>query len=150
MLREANHLDCLVLAQMGWDYHAEVGNHTSVPYCEKTSLLRTLQAVDDPNQLLLVYDKEGIKGFIWAIVGPMLPWSPEPVAMDFILYVVPGARGSMIGFRLISYYQDWAFSKGAREVRISVASGINEERTSAFYERMGFLPTGKQFNKEAT
>src|SRR5690554_800259 len=149
MLREANHFDCLVLAKMGWEYHAEVGEHTSVPYCESTALLRSLHATSDPNQLLLVYDRGVIRGFIWAMIGPMLPWSPDLVAMDFILYVKPEDRGSMIGYRLVSEYEKWAFSKGAKEVRISVASGINEDRTSAFYESMGFSSTGKQFNKEA-
>lgn len=149
MIREASQFDCLVLADMGKDYHKEVGSHTSVPYCPETSLKRAMAAVVDPNQLLVVYDDNGIQGFLWAIVGPMLPWSPETVAMDFITYVKPSKRGSLIGYRLIREYERWASSKGAVDIRISVASGINEERTSAFYEGLGFSPSGKQFNKEA-
>lgn len=57
------------------------------------------------------------------------------------MWVAPEVRRKGIGCRLVSAILDWARSRGAQAVRLTVTS--NNRPAIAFYQRMGFEMTGE-------
>lgn len=70
------------------------------------------------------------------------------IACDLGLFVEPSRRGGMTAIRLIKAFEDWAKSKGAKEVCPGTTTMVAPERTSRLYERLGYLVVGSIFKKE--
>ena len=76
------------------------------------------------------------------MVGAFLPeHAPEAVGI-WGTWIDPDARGRGIGRRLMEAAIDWARSRGAVRVDLSVTDQANEARL--LYERLGFTPTGER------
>jgi ribosomal protein S18 acetylase RimI-like enzyme len=58
------------------------------------------------------------------------------------MWVQPGARGAGIADRLVAAAAGYARAAGAAQVTLWVA--IGNDRARGFYERMGFVPTGRR------
>jgi len=97
--------------------------------------------------ILLAFSDSIPAGFLWGGCYE-IPWSDKKLAMDTLLYVKPEFRGTKAGWLLMLAWERWAKEQGAVEVQISIASGIHEERTGSFYERLGYTKTGTQYRKE--
>ena len=68
-------------------------------------------------------------------------------AFDYSFYVLPDFRGGSSAYRLLLAFEMWARAKGALEIDIGITTGIQEEKTQRFYEKMGFVQTGRLFGK---
>lgn len=68
-------------------------------------------------------------------------------AFDFSFYVLPDKRGGSAAFRLLLAFEHWAKAKGAVEIDIGITTGISEDKTQRFYEKMGYVQTGRLFGK---
>lgn len=148
MIRPARTWDLLRLIGMGEAYAEEVGAYAGLTYDSSVAALNCLNAIQSPNQCVLVSSEKGvIHGFIWGLIAPILPWSQDLIAIDQILYVDPEYRGKIYGRDLVRAYYDWASENGAKEVRISVGSGIHHDRTENFYEKLGYTKVGSQYRK---
>lgn len=106
------------------------------------------QTVMNPDEAFLhVYESgDKILGFLWAFKHKLNLWSSLDVASDVLFYVVPECRGKYGSICLINRYKAWAKTVGCTEVRLSIASGINEERNGLAYQRLGFKPFGTTYN----
>jgi GNAT superfamily N-acetyltransferase len=62
------------------------------------------------------------------------------------MYVTPSERGSGTAARLVRAIDDWARSHGVAEVYLHVTTSV--PRARAFYEKVGFRPTGESFRME--
>lgn len=84
------------------------------------------------------------------LVGSMEPtiWFAERVAVQGLLWVAATRRGTPRAWRLIQAFEDWARAQGAARILNGVSSGLDEERTGRFYEKMGYLPMGMGYFKE--
>lgn len=148
MVREATELDLLKLMELGRDYALEANYHDSLPYDEEFAVNSAINSLLHPNYNIFVAVHEGeVVGFLWGSVSPM-PWSPALIAIDNILYIKPEHRGRILGVRLIKAYEEWAIGMGAKQVSISIASGLNEDKTCKLYERLGYHSVGRQYRKE--
>ncbi len=56
------------------------------------------------------------------------------------LYVTPSERGTKTAARLVEAVGEWARTLGAAQLYLHVTSSV--ARARAFYEKMGFVPTG--------
>lgn len=100
-----------------------------------------MSSMNAPSDVVLLAIEDGqIVGYLWAASHCLAPWSPIRVASDYLFYVIPERRGSRAAIRLILSYQKWAEGVGCAEVRLSVASGIKQERTGRLYQLLGFSP----------
>lgn len=70
------------------------------------------------------------------------PHSNTLFAGDYIWYVVPEERGSMIGVRLMKMFMDWAESNGAKCITTGASSAISTDRTSELFKHLGCEVTG--------
>lgn len=150
MIRPANVLDIPAILKLGTVYaNTEVteSNHHTAEWdmdAAATALLNTIASQDG---YLWVYTSKGeVKGFMWAMAHELAPWSTRKIASDLLLYVVPELRGSSAALKLIYTYREWAKSIGCKEVRLSVASGVNQDRTCGLYKKLGFTLFGEVFN----
>lgn len=148
-VRAATELDampCLVLAER---YMEEAGEYSGLSFDPDTAVSNMLGSVNRPDHLFLVaVSGREVVGMLWAVCSIVVPWSSDLVALDQILYVVPELRGSHVGIRLLNEYVIWAESLGAKEIRLSVASGVHEEKTGRLYNKLGYSHLGSQYRRK--
>ena len=132
--------DIAACVYLGSIMHAE-SSYACIAYnqIKVAHLLRT--CVDDENHFAAVAGKERIDGFIAGYVTPYF-FSDELIAQDFGVFVRPDARGARIGASLVKKFRDWAFAKGCLEVCLGITTGVATERTTQFYESLGFERAG--------
>ncbi|HUX03914.1 MAG TPA: GNAT family N-acetyltransferase [Acidimicrobiales bacterium] len=59
----------------------------------------------------------------------------------YAMYVAPAARGGGLARMLVDAVAQWASGEGARAIHLHVGSQV--PRARAFYEKIGFRPTGE-------
>jgi GNAT superfamily N-acetyltransferase len=59
------------------------------------------------------------------------------------MYVTPSQRGGGVARALVDAVVAWALAEGATELYLHVGVGV--ARARAFYEKVGFAPTGERF-----
>lgn len=150
MIREANTLDGLVALSLGEKYIKEAGEYAGLPYDPQHAVTNMMNAVFDDNQLFIlsINDKGDAVGMLWAVCAPILPWTKAKIAIDQIVYVMPEYRGTKHGLALLSAYEKWAESKGAVETRLSIASGVHEDKTGRLYNKLGYSHLGSQYRRK--
>jgi GNAT superfamily N-acetyltransferase len=62
------------------------------------------------------------------------------------MYVTPSERGTTTAAMLVQSIGDWAKSHGVDEIYLHVGSSV--PRARAFYEKVGFRPTGESFEMD--
>lgn len=149
-VRPATVWDILPAVDMGLAYIEEAGAYSGLNFNQELAAGMMVNSIQDPNYLFLIStDRQSkVTGMLWAACAPLLPWSDDLIANDLIVYVRPEYRGTRHGLDLIKQYQDWAFSLGAKEVRLSVASGIHEEKTGRLYNKLGYEHLGSQYRRK--
>lgn len=106
-----------------------------------------MQSINDVGDFVKVITSDGcIVGYLWAATHCLGPWTHTLVASDYLFYITPASRGGLAAYRLLKAYKEWAFALGCVEVRVSIASGINQERTERLYECAGFPRHASTFN----
>lgn len=83
-------------------------------------------------------EKDGV--IVGGIAGTATPhWASDDILADEAsFFMLPEARGSMAGVRLISALKEWAGARGARWLNAGTSTGLDPERTAGLYERLGF------------
>ncbi len=147
-IRSAHMLDLLPIALLAERYANEVETMKNHPLHIQT-LMEGLAATILTGGYLKVLEVDGkIVGGLWGILANQ-PWSNAKFAQDMIILVDKGHRNGN-GLLLIRDWIKWAKEKGATEVYLSTASGIETERFIRLTERLGFSPVGHGFRKELT
>lgn len=68
---------------------------------------------------------------------------------DQMLFVVPEARGLLIGSMFIKKIEDWARQKGVCDLYMGQSSGIGDyQRMASFYQKHGYKVTGVNCKKD--
>lgn len=84
------------------------------------------------------------------IVGGMMcvcetsAFGPDKMAYDITIMMDAEARGRCVVqlVKLVDEYKAWAIKEGAKIIKMGVSSGINIDKASAFFERLGFERVG--------
>lgn len=76
-------------------------------------------------------------------------FGPDRYAADLTFWVRPESRGSSAAVRLLFAFEGWAESKGAKEIRVGVSTGIGVERAASFYMKAGYTLRGPLLAKPA-
>lgn len=143
-MREATYFDLPGLLSLGARMHAESPHFSRIAFSEE-KLRETLMAVmGAPHGFLWITERDGkIAGVMVAIA--LQHWcSTDLVASELALFVEREHRGSMIAPRLIKRYLSWADGLGCKQITAGVSTGVNVEKTTALYERLGFKQFGTQ------
>lgn len=86
-------------------------------------------------------------GYVVGSIEPTI-WFEEYIAAMHLLWVAPEKRGTLRAWRLVQAFEEWAKSRGARQIIAGVSSGVSEHTAERLYEGMGFHPMGRNFCKE--
>jgi len=126
--------------------HKESG-YSVIEYSREKIQAILVNAVILPDVLgLVVEDDDGIYGLMVAFISEH--WcSTDRIAYDFGLYIKSEKRGGMAAIRMIRYYKKWAEERGAKMISLGTSTGVNTERVSRLYERLGFKKVGYLFRK---
>jgi GNAT superfamily N-acetyltransferase len=81
-------------------------------------------------------------GMIAALIPPF--YSQDKFAVDLTIFVEQNRRGGRGAVMLLKKYKAWAQYRGAKQIQLGIGTEINLQRTTRFYERMGFKVTGHQ------
>ena len=150
MIRPATFFDVPEILRLADVYMREevspAGHHSTVwdAGMMADNLMTSIRRAED---LVVVSIQDGeVTGYLWAATHCLGPWSPVIVASDYLFYVATAHRGGTSALRLANAYKLWATELGCAEVRLSVASGINQGRVGKLYERLGFTPFACIYN----
>lgn len=87
-------------------------------------------------------------GYIAGVACPTQAWSSERHAVESCLYVHPASRGTPAAIKLIRAFEEWAKAAGCTSVALSVGSGLDVDRVTSLYERLGYRRYGIDTIKE--
>ena len=135
------------LVDLGAELHRE-SSYAFLPYDREKVRALVVQYIDDTaTRCGLVAEADG--DVIGMIGGTVVDYyfCDETLVADEILFVTPGWRGSLAAARLIRALQAWAVARGARELCLSISTGVRADATGRFYERLGFTRVGGVFKK---
>ena len=143
MIRRGTEEDINALVAMGLRFAHDL-YHDQLPVTADSLDTFVCAVLDNPKACLFVSDgPDGISG---VIVGHVFthPMSGEDVAAELAWWVNPEARGA--GVRLLRAFEDWAEAMGARQVQMVAPT----ERVGAFYERVGYAPVERLYQRSIT
>lgn len=148
-VRVANLLDLIPIAQLAERYFSEVKTMSNHPLCVKTLMEGLAASILSDDGYVSVLEVDGkIVGGFWGVLTNQ-PWSSTKFAQDVILVVDKELRKGY-GLKLIKAWVDWSKDKGAKEVYLSTASGIETERFNRLANKLGFSLVGHGYSKEIT
>lgn len=98
---------------------------------------------EDCEGWICLSESDEVMGILLAQVE-RLQFSSELMSCDNAIYVRPGKRGAALSKRMILAYKDWALGKGVKpaHLQIGVITGVTTERTTRYFEKIGFVHTG--------
>jgi GNAT superfamily N-acetyltransferase len=133
--------DFAQLMFMGANMHME---SDFSPFAFEPYHIRNLERrlLDSPDMCCIVAESdERIVGMFVGGVSEFF-FGPDKYGFDLLLYVAPDYRGSSAAYRLVKAAAAFCFSRGAKQLRFGVSTGINPASTDAFYRRLGFISSG--------
>ena len=142
MIREADLHDIERLVLLGSFMHREAEAFHGLRF-DAQRLANTLaHVIGSPNGFAWVAEDRGlVVGGLMAMVTPHW-FSPDTVACDLALFMLPEHRGTLAPVRLLNAYAAWARGQGAAKVQLGVMTGIEPEKTEAMLERIGWRRAG--------
>lgn len=146
IIRPATLGDIPWLLEAGSLAQQEAPSYASLPSDPTAQYKRLVSILQFPNAVCIrVVDDQ--TGFICGALEPTV-WFEATYAVQNLLWVTPAKRGSSRAWRLVAAFEEWARERGALRVLNGVSSGLEEERTSRFYRKMGYSSAGPTFSKE--
>jgi len=119
-----------------------------------TSVYRRAFDPADERVCLFVYERDGvIEGGMLGFIAEYY-FSRERFATDLFLYVAPDCRrglmSGVIARRLFGRYRDWTVTRGVREVRVCVSTGVALEGAHRFFTSLGMTHIGGHYSLPIT
>lgn len=147
IVRPIEEHDIDVCIEMGEAMHQESRYN---PYeFNKDKILQLINATftnPESYSMFVVEDSEEIVGLL---VGVCVEYwfGTDKQTADLAIYVKPEKRGSSAVGRLIRAYEKWASNLGVKEIGVSTSTGVETERTTMLFQRLGYEPAAYAYSK---
>lgn len=105
-------------------------------------LIHALIESPDGFAVVAVHDGTIVGGFLGSLDEHF--FSPQKIASDYALFVLPAFRGGMTAGLLVEAFIAWARELGVTP-HVGVTTGVNLEGTTKLYQGLGFEPVGTLF-----
>lgn len=148
MIRPATIADIPWLIEAGAHAQQEAPHYADLPTSSADQYKRLVGVLQFPDAVCIRV-VEDHTGFLCGALEPAV-WFQTMYAVQNLLWVHPDHRGTRRAWRLVGAFEQWAREHGATRIINGVSSGVAEERTGRFYQKMGYLPMGPSFYKELT
>lgn len=146
MIRVATLDDIDMIVALGAELHSE-SSYGCLPFnAEKVKCLMC-GLIEGGYGVVFVAEKGG--KIIGGIAGGVTEFwfCDELHGFDYSFFVHPEHRGGSAAFRLLLAFESWCKSMGATQMDIGITTGIHVDKTTRFYEKMGFVKSGQLFGK---
>jgi len=143
MIRTAHLNDLPVLVALGKSMHCE-SRYKKLRF-DENKVAVFFENLINGGGCVFVAEKNGeiIGGF--AGYASEHYFSPDVVASDIALFILPEHRGGTTAFRLIKAFCAWAKFRGAAMTFIGTTTGVEPEKTAKLFELCDFAPAGGVF-----
>lgn len=147
MIRPATFDDIPMILVLATTMHEE-SRYRRMKFAPARMAELTARLIAYPDGLVLVAERDGkIVGTMLAQISPHW-FTDDVIAFEYGVYVLAEHRGSMFGAHMIRRFTRWAKQHGAKMIDLGITTAITEDRTTAFYERMGFARVGTVLSME--
>lgn len=145
-VRKASPGDLPALVALIRVMHDESPHYKALGYVEEKVIGALTRSMGDGPCFVHVDAAGAIDGLFVAIVAERW-FSHDRFVTDLAVFVPPEKRGGLIAYRLFEAFIAWCESAGMppADVQIGITTGVRQERTGAFYQRMGFERVGEVF-----
>ena len=125
-----------------------VGSFKKVKY-SKNKVFKTIKSSINSDRIVffVAEDEDGYAGMMGGFVVEY-PISYEKYASDFLMFIKEEKRGGDTAVKLLNLFEDWAKSKGVKEIRLGSSHGVDTEKVKKFYEWQKYETIGHLFRKE--
>ena len=86
-------------------------------------------------------DDEKCVGFMVGYLSKF-GFAKETVARDQMLFIDPKHRSGGLASTMIKEFEKWSVDKGAKLVMLSASAGIDNEKTAALFNMLGYKTAG--------
>lgn len=120
--------------------------HSCVPFIDGRAAGLINDCIHNPNMCAFVWEPQpGVMKGVY--LGRVSSWwyAEELCAFDLAFYINPAHRGAGGAAQLFIAFRDWATAKGARTSWPGTSSGIELDRSTAFYLGQGMQKVGDVF-----
>lgn len=147
MIRDIEERDIAELVQIGHSMAKESDYaNDGYDFDKAEDLLEQVVRLPSFYGAVSVGEAGDIRGMFVAILTEHF-FSNNTIATDLFLYVKPDYRGKRDGYQLIMGYLDWCKEVQADTICMGITTGINEEKTSELYKKLGFCYSGSIFKQ---
>lgn len=143
MIRKATEQDIPSLVEMGKALHDE-STYKAVVYSP--------ERVAETCKLMISHGFAMVSEKGGEVVGVMMgdvvtPWySTDRMGFDYTLYIKPEHRNGITVMRLITAFEAWCKSMGAKQIRPGIGTGIVS--VAKLYKSLGYRSVGEYFLKD--
>lgn len=144
MIRNAVGSDLLTLVDMGERMHAE-SSYATLDF-DRDKVGSQISALMRDG-IVLVAEKGGrlVGGFMGGVTE--FWFGRDLTGFDYALFIEPEHRHGITAVRLLTGFEAWCVSRGAKEIRLGITTGVAVEETGRFYEWFGYQRCGALFRK---
>lgn len=105
------------------------------------------ETIANPNYYgLVAEDSDQLIGyFIGGLTFDFISY--DVTAFDYSVYVLPDKRKGGTAIKLFKAFETWAKGHNAKYFRVGISTDIHTEKTSKFYQLLGFKPDGVVLEK---
>ena len=147
IVRKITEEDVVPMVKLGGIMH-RIGSFKKVKYSED-KVFKTIKAAIDSDRMVffVAEDEDGYAGMMGGFVAEYTI-SYEKYATDFLMFIKKEKRGGDTAVKLLNLFEDWAKSKGVKEIRLGSSHGVDTEKVKKFYEWQKYETIGHLFRKE--
>ena len=147
IVRKIKEEDVSSMVNLGETMH-RIGSFKKVKY-SKDKVFKTIRSSIDSDRMIffIAEDEDGYAGMMGGFVVEY-PISYEKYDSDFLMFIKEEKRGGDTALKLLNLFEDWAKSKGVKEIRLGSSHGVDTEKVKKFYEWQKYETIGHIFRKE--
>lgn len=135
------------LALLGQEMHAE-SSYSKLEFDRKRVFETFDWYLNDDDKTAIIAWKGDTPVGLYAGYVCKYYFSNDTVANDIAWFVTKGMRGTRVGLRLLDKFEEWALSKGVKEVRIKYTTDINPKAFDSLMGKRGYENVGANYRLE--
>lgn len=144
VIREMHIHDMPRIIEIAKSLHKE-SNFCDIPFCDEKVRMQLVKAINSPAHYTVVFERnDNLVGGFWAVLQEFY-FSRSLLASDMALFVEEDKRGLFPIHRVIVHFRSWAKEHGVHRISVSQSTGIETERFSQLFSRMGFELAGTNY-----
>ncbi len=146
-VREAKQQDINQLVLLCEALHRESDVYQLQPFLADQLAVKIAHGMSFQHNLVLIAeDDSGVIGyFMGGITEGFI--NHQRTAFDYSVYVLPNKRNGRVAIKLFKAFEAWAIDNNASYFRVGITTDIHTEKTSKFYQCLGFKQAGVSFEK---